>query len=779
MALPNLLNINNITITHGTNGTVWNLVSNNNSNGYLEQIQFDESMFGTVPSGTIMIRDVGDALSDFNFSGKDIIDFNFTEIGWDENLQTEPKNYNFSFVIYQTSRATDFADRMQPRLITLKFIDFSYFVNERRIGFPDEYVDSVSNKKSSLTSPGDAGGDGWANQYISTLFGNTIFDIDKAKNYAWLKPNTVIHPSGRKITQANSLSVLNYLAENAINESNRANFFFWKDLHSVNFKSLDVLVSPTPILQTINVAANYTTSKTDAIYIATVTDPIFNTTNRIIVYKIDSSNYSPAYSFMDLENDGFFASYYDRIDPNFENPYFMLSDSEEGYVKTQVQYRVDKEGRFGESFWPPIFDNYISGEIQNPVDPTSPSGISFDSFNMIPGGTKGFVNTNGLAYKGDYVSKRNVDEDRWGFIDVSFYNRNKEEPSFSMFTDQGITMFDLESNRLSSTLWQSMYDIQELNPISGITYNLVDSEGTVEGTTYLEKNIIKEYIKAKHKLRKERDKYYNDRKLKEQWNLFKYVVCCMNTSEEVFTALIVGATAINHIPPPFPLPNGQGLTLEYGKSKAFKYAWIEVDFIPNAYEGISGIQNGITFSFPQFNIGGTGGCTCGFPQGISSAGITGVTFDYPHENFTIFIPRNARSGGFKGITSMAGEIDGVWAGYSFNNEFVKSYFPAYNLNEVLNRGFTFDTGAMNFLGPGINAALEQFPAGNQLIPIGYYPDFEDPCKLSLHGQLVKMYQVPFAKIKGISMSEGDLKKTPVFYYFDVQNAVEGQCEECD
>ncbi len=777
MPLPNTLTINSIKITHGINGTEWNLVSDDQSKGYLEQIQFEEGMFGTIPSGTIILRDVGDALSDFNFSGKDKIDFNITERGWTgQNLDGIADTYNFSFIIYQTSQGTDFGDKTQPRLITLKFIDFSYFVNERRTAVPDEFVDIISTeeKSTSATVPIKKG---FVNSLIKYLYTPGIpFNIDSAKNYAWLKPNTPIFPSGRKITQSNTLSLLNYMAENAVNDKNRSNFFFWQDLHGVNFKSLDKLTGPSdPVIpNSYPIAQVYTTAKTDSVYVAQISDPVFGDTS-IVVYKIDSISFSPSYSFMELENSGFFASYYDRIDPDFDNPYFMFSDDNVGFTRNQIQYNVNKQTRFGGPYWDGIFENF-EFTTQNFNDPTSTEGIIYDTWNLIPGGTKGFVNGDGAAYKGDFVSKRNHDEQQWGFIDTSYYNRSIDEPSYSMFTEQGITMIDLESNRLSTTMWQAMYDIQELNPIIGITYKTIDEASGEEGTTFINKNIIEQYIYAKQDYKKERDKYYKNRKLKEQWNLFKYVVCCIDDSEDSFYAMILGATYVGEGPNIVadPLPE---------KSKAFKYAWKEIQFYPSEYEGISGATFTtirVTEQQPMwFGSGSTAGCTCGIPFGLSGA--TGITLtDYIHPFFDAIIEHNSRSGGFSGTTfGFTGFYPSI--GVTFIPVPVKPYFPAFNINELTN--FESLSGLPNvlkrkYVGPGINMDSESFPLGNKLIPIGYFTEKDDPCKHQFNGQIVKMYQINVNNIKGLSMSDADKKAVPVLYLFDAQNAIEGQCEEC-
>ncbi len=79
MAVANLLSINSIKITHARTKNAWVVVTNNQSNGYLEQLTFDESIFGTIPSGTLILRDPGDMIGDFNFTGKDLIQINITD----------------------------------------------------------------------------------------------------------------------------------------------------------------------------------------------------------------------------------------------------------------------------------------------------------------------------------------------------------------------------------------------------------------------------------------------------------------------------------------------------------------------------------------------------------------------------------------------------------------------------------------------------------------------------------------------------------------------------
>jgi len=734
MSVANLVSIQSIKITHGRTNQTWTVIDgNNNSNGYFEQIVFDEGLEQTVPSGVLLLRDPhGDVLKNFNFSGKDTLQVII-------NIQ-DPQNPDVStqtvlwFIIYQASHATDYADRTQPRLVSLKFIDQAYFYNERRPFVYEENIKLVSD---------------WAKDII-VRFSNLPFVggetdgrpffISASKNYAWLKEKQQIYPSGRKVDNNSFLNLLNYLAANAVDSNNVPNFFFWKDLHSTNFISYETMQDTVqnPI------AMSLSTTNIDAI----------GPNGEI---KINSIDPVPNFSFMELENNGAFCSYYERIDPDFENPYFSFSDLSKGYTIYPVTYSLNTSFKKGGKLFSPYQSKAnIADGINVPMDPLNDpaDGIAQDFF-PVAGAT--FINI---------TPKRMYDDGQWGYLDTTYNNSNMSEPTFSLYTEQGITGKYDKSNRSSAAMWQTMFDIDELDPILGVTLQFASeqTEENPQGNSYQKVNYIQKFIEIRQGISAARKEYYQLRELKERWNIFKYVVCCINDISDSFYAMILGATALEGSEDVIidPIPS---------KSKAFKYAWKEVQFLPKEYEGISGSD--VVSIFPQFGASGSaGGCTCGIPTGLSlSAGITGITFAWAHPFFEVMLPNDSRSGGFSGIS----------AGFTAD-EFVSintyPYFPAFNINEFSNYEITETGLKRKYAGAGINMELETFPKGNKIIPVGYIPSFDDPCKHQFHGQIVKMYQIPLKGIKGISLSQEDLKAAPVIYVFDVQNAIEGQCDEC-
>jgi hypothetical protein len=747
MSVANLKVLVNITITHGRNDTQWVLVNNDYSSGYFEQISFDEGLEQNVPSGTLLLRDPGDILKNFNFSGRDGLSVTINDTN-----PLDPDTFTtrtFFFIIYQVNHATDYADRNQPRMVTLKFIDQLYFYNERRPFIYEEDFKLVSSKENYDEE--SSGEKGWANEAIKKFssIGSQIdgspsilpYYIDASKNYAWLKEKQQIYPSGRKVEFENVLTLLNYLSSNAVDSTNSPNFFCWKDLHSFNFISYSTMVGLQPSL-------SLKTGLIDAI------------SNDGFI-KINSISAMPNLSFMELENNGAFSSYYERVDPDFSNPYFTHSDVSKGYTKYAVTYGLGlnfKKG--GRLFGIAAADLGIRGS----VDPTSTDITKNIETDII-------LNVAGITSI-SIAPKRFYDDGQWGYFDESYFNDSLLEPSYSIYTEQGITMKYQSTNRVASTLWQNMFDIEELNPVVGVTLQIESeiTETNPKGNSYQANlNFVKQFIQIRKDINEARNEYYTLRELKERWNVFKYVVCCMANGHEAFYAVILGATAAD----------GSDQILidpEPTKSKAFKYAWKEVEFMPKEYEGISGSEP--VFVYPEFGVsGGVYGCTCGEPENLpNGTSVTGITFSNSHPFFNIFIPNGARSGGYAGIN--AGFTAFYPAGSTFVKVAVDPYFPAFNVNELTNYELSETGLRRKYVGPGINMDSQTFPEGNKLIPIGYMPSYDDPCKHQYHGQVVRMYQIPLKTLKGLSLSQADMNATPVMYVFDAQNAIEGQCEEC-
>jgi hypothetical protein len=742
MAAYSNVSISYINIKHYRTNVILRIVDAENSRGFFEQLILEESIENIIPSGTLLIRDHGDFLADFNPSGKDSI-YMKLDIDGSSILLGNDEDKSNQYIVYQANRVTDTADRTQPNLIALKFIHVSYFLNDRRPIFFEEEMKLISvGASGGFDNPGEQSPitPDWMFNIVNTFFPDEKHILEPTSNYAWLKPKNPVCPSGRKLDQSNLLNTINYLTESAVDIDGRPKFFFWKDFNGVNFRTYDSLIKDETV-------AVFKHGNIDAKY------AVFKIPN---VIKIDSVNFNPAISFMEMENNGAFLSYYERIDPDFENPYFTFLDHSKGHTARNIEYAINKPisktGKY--LFEDPGLDVGFWTSTPTKPDLLDPfKNIAFDVFPIV-GGT----------FSSSISPKRFYDDQKWGYLDYKYFNSYFNEPSYSLYSEQGNTLQSNTSSRRSYTQWQSMFDIEELNPIdSKIEQNPNFDPGLEESpenpkTITVKKNIAQLFIDIKNGISAAAQEYYDLRNLKEKWNIFKYNVCCINDKDEEFYALIVGATALDSSTVEvFDAPE---------KAKAFQYAWKEVEFVPKEYIGVSG---GTAIQvFPSLIIGEEDqtGCTCGYPVNPIT-GSTGVNFPFTHPYFDIFIPNNARSGGFFGVTS----------GFTFIN--TVDYFPAFNINELTNNEITISgIGQRQFSGPGVNMKAVNFPLGNKIIPVGFMPKATNPCIHVLNGLVVKMYQVSLKDIQGLSMSPADLKASPVIYYFDVPNSIEGQCEEC-
>jgi hypothetical protein len=389
---------------------------------------------------------------------------------------------------------------------------------------------------------------------------------------------------------------------------------------------------------------------------------------------------------MELENSGAFCSFYERLEPDFTNPYFDYTDNGVAIKKYNVVYRIHEH--FPEA-------NYNFYQVASePTDFTNTSDIiqKDDSLVEYFNSQKGVTLTT--------YTKRVFDEGRYGYFDFTYNNSSLHEHSYGFHTEYGITVDELSGDRNTQLMWQTMFDIEEFNPVINA------SSGS--------KNIAQIYIDLKKTLRSKKEIYLNLIRLKEKWNIFKYVVCCLNDGNDTFWALITGYQEITD-------------DNSYTKAKAFRYAWKEVQFTP------SKLDYGASNSTLDFDL---------------SAG--DALYADKHPFFKILIPAKGRTGDFD------------------------HRFEAYNVNEMTN----FEDASIKISSPSTNLNATDYPEGFRTLPIGAYPLTNDPCDTEIHGKIVRMQQVNIHSIPGLTFTQDEYRNTPFIYIFNEINAVEGKCSEC-
>jgi len=673
MAVANLSTIIELRITHGRDDTVWHIVNPetpNQSYGYFERLSIEEGIMSVIPHGTLVLRDEGDLISDFNFTGKDKF---YLKIKDSDGNEIELSDY----YVYQVARATDYQKKGETRFATIKFIHESYFFNERSVFDFEEDIKPICRLGKE---------DSWVKkifeQYFAKDWAAGKAYASNTKNYAWLKHKNLAFPNGRKTDQTKILNLLSYLAENANvdHDPPRADFLFWKDLTGVNFLSMGDEINAS--------------SEPDATYGVFDRDSI--APDQILkINDISALNIS----FTDLELSGAFQSYYERIDPNLDQPHFYLMDSTNSLKTKIINFN------FLDYYPSSPFVDEAEQDSQGDIDWKPNSDIAdFEIINF--GGQQIDISTLQGATSVKYT-KRVYDEEKFGFFDLSYNNSEYHEPSYFYHTDGGITLTDFKSSRRTGMVWQTMFDIDEENPFD----------------TEQDKNIAKVYIQLKKDKINAANIYFNLRNLKEKWNIFKYVICCLKQESSFDFWAIVRPKII-----------------ALDKTGINTYHFEEVYFIPTF--GIPGISGKVDFS-KGLTLEAEGLTSLGSPlNAVPTSATGGFTFMVPKEN-------------------------------------IGTNQTAFNINEI--RNFTATIGGISFAyaGPGTNMAIPGYPSEFKNIPIGSALGVEPgPPDVPLFdiGQVVKMTAIDWKIIRGISIDETFYQNNKYLFVFDSQNDKEGFCD---
>tara|TARA_R110002020_G_scaffold202898_1_gene406191 strand:+ start:4471 stop:7095 length:2625 start_codon:yes stop_codon:yes gene_type:complete len=291
-------------------------------------------------------------------------------------------------------------------------------------------------------------------------------------------------------------------------------------------------------------------------------------------------------------------------------------------------------------------------------------------------------------------------------------NFSATNPSYSSLVDPVYGYFDERylnkpvptimdsygSARSQPYMWQTMFDMTDLP----LEYN--DQTGEM-GIRYIVDNYREPVRRAKLAYTVLRD-------LKEQWNRYRYSVCCNSSAPDNFMALLVGFTAA-------------GAT------------GVSAEFVPYGLSGNTGIDNFFRYSFVEVETWPD----VLIPRGISASalvpGLSGSEDDDSNQTYydyliaknvnpsvrdrQIFIAGNSGGDDF-GITFNFGLTLENQTGQDYNinqdQEMVvvpveggkRGMFTAYNTNELTNN--------KAFTSAGVNVKGANYPAGFGLMPIG-------------------------------------------------------------
>lgn len=420
-----------------------------------------ESIYEPLITGQMVIRESGLWFQQNNLNAFDevVVTLKGQESSGTLNMAdsrtSTTKTYNFVFDITNVKNTLDLAlNDFQSynediKSLTIEFVSQS-ILNKEFIGSILENENFIGPIFANESHKFDLNGSepvgvelkGF-NQYINDKLGIKI-DGDDTWNYCYLKKNNVSYPWGKIKGQPTILQTMQYLSEHAVDLKNNAavNYLFWQDFNGYHFKSIESLIKnqddepKTFVMGRGNLLSNrihnfYTTSEFD---------------------------------FLNLLNSKIYFSWYERILPNYRDPYLDFIDTSLGLTRQNIVFDLTKE-----------------------YSKTS----HIETGSIIP---------SGLKYESSYTNlaqSHRIDDDVYGFFSKNRYNT----PFAQSWEYLGLSA----DTRLSNVVWQNQFDI--------------DDEVYPEFLYAYDKLI-------KKNLAKNREDYAKLRNIKKKWEVYRCTVCC-------------------------------------------------------------------------------------------------------------------------------------------------------------------------------------------------------------------------------------------------------------
>lgn len=456
--------INSITIRKsggsGINIVPWTV----NSLSPLISLTIDENIFNPLMSGTIIVKDIGDWSNEMQLSTFDevAISLNFKEprdeLNGDGTGSTIGSK-SFIFEITSIKNTVDAANKAyqnaveKTKVLTIEFTSKNILSKEFLSSILDDEnfigpivadkpvkVELDGEKTSSIEMKG-------FNKYLANKTGIQL-DAEPTSNFCYLKKNNVSYPWGKLRGQPTILQTLQYLSENAISAEKNvvANYLFWQDFSGFHFKSMNKLIE-----ENSQSDSNFSFSFSD-IDLLPSTIRSFNTLREFDAFATIGS--------------GAYFSWYERIDPDYDDPYLDFVDSTDSLIRSKVFYDVSSEYKF--------LNHIEKGKI-------------------ISSGATASLNGNYSMF----TESTRKDDDIYGFYSKNRYNT----PHPQEWDYLGITA----DQRLTNVVWQTQYDID----------NKVKPE-----IAYVYDKIIKK------SLLENRQKYVELKNAKRKWEVYRCSVCC-------------------------------------------------------------------------------------------------------------------------------------------------------------------------------------------------------------------------------------------------------------
>jgi len=568
-------------------------------------MNIEQSLFEGGVRGTVMLRDVDpkDAYGDrivtlspyLRTGGK--LKIAFSTPGIDDSF-TELQFYITSIQLVSNQMPGMYLQMGEStnRLYQVDFAsyeDVQVYPEDREFG-DDEWVGPIHQYVSEQLAPNYFDGKPYESQIERQTTAKEPMEIDKTRNWVWLRPRYFLYPWGKVVKELNVDRLINNLAENAIDSAlNAPNYFFWQDFNKWYFKSMTSLIKERYLEQKGYWRYQLSSDEGD-------------------LYRFDSVKSVKGFDIDDLVNSGVFASKYKLVEPNYNSIYDGIGNAD---LKENVliNHLPVVEG-----------DNYEQLLQDNPA-------WTDDYRAQIKAGAQ-FHDTDPIGFK---LRERDINFDyRCDFLglpvgpcmqDVILDPMDEEEQeaseNFALFKRNSVLIgtqqvADLEDEKLFSPEINQIYDdiygwfnfSQYNNPTPTVNdqYSYVEGKNqdimwqTMFDITPLDANLLFNLRSIRYRLKRKRLAYSLLTTLKQHWNYYRYSMCCSegpSESDDTFAVLVgvetpgkysntdLGEVAIGGGPVPYETGGEEGpadnsFTHDMLYWPIYRYAFYPVEIVP-------------------------------------------------------------------------------------------------------------------------------------------------------------------------------------------------------
>ena len=428
-------------------------------------LYFTESLVEGIMYGSLVVNDFKNWTDEFGFSGEEVL---LLDIKIPGHGRSPNKTFTSQFKIIEVKAISNDADTSATyegaeRLSLRRLYFCSDPIGTDSDNFLPEYLDGgYIGAISTIDSAEDPG-------IINTLFEkfeetakfsqNGVIDI--SSNVCYLKNESVAYPWGKPLGGLRVFDLLNYIADNTVDANKQPHYFWWHDRNGWNFRNLTNI--------------NSTSENGDSTEPAIPVDGFIVTTDETNPNRILEIQTIAEYNFDILMKNNAFISSYNRLVPNWDNPYSDFTNHHDSIDSNIIEYMYGENN----NVTTPIVEKY---ELISKKNKTNLIKNKIRSFELkktykINGDIHGYFNNNfantphftGLIHGGQWDSYGNTAGGMW-----------------------------------NDNVWQAQFDMTDLSGaiLQQIAYDI------------------------KLPLMRKRNEYSTKKNIKRKWEVFRCTVCC-------------------------------------------------------------------------------------------------------------------------------------------------------------------------------------------------------------------------------------------------------------